>query len=185
MCSDNEGRKKSIWNHLIPKYAKLQFAGSMGMLSAGAGWEYGKKHWETDLLLGYAPTDSYRQDLFTMTLKQNYIPWRIKTSNIFSLEPLTAGFYFNAILNDKNLWSRSPDRYPSGYYYHSNRFRFHIFLGQGVKFDLPKTNLPIRTVSAFYEVSTFDLYLQNIFKKGNYLKPKDYISLSLGLRFGF
>lgn len=183
-CGENEAVKKTVWNYLIPKYSKLQYAGSMGLLSAGAGWEYGKKRWETDLLVGYAPTESYRQDLFTMTLKQNYTPWRLKTSTVFSIEPLTTGFYINAILNDKNLWGTSPGRYPDGYYMHSNRFKFHIYIGQGVKYDIKKINLPIKTVSAFYEVSTFDLYLLNIFK-GSYLKPNDYISLSFGLRFGF
>lgn len=183
-CREKKASNISIFNHFIPKYSKLQYAGSMGLLSAGAGWEYGKKRWETDLLVGYAPTDSYRQDLFTMTLKQNYTPWRIKTSNYFSLEPLTSGFYINAILNDKNVWGISPNRYPNGYYKHSNRFRFHVYIGQGLKYDLKKTNLPIKTMTAFYEISTFDLYLLNIVK-GSYLKPDDYISLSLGLRFGF
>lgn len=183
-CCEKEAKNNSVLNHFIPKYSKLQYAGSMGLLSAGVGWEYGKKRWETDLLVGYVPTESYRQDLVTMTLKQNYTPWRIKTSNVFSLDPLTTGFYINAILNDKNLWGTSPDRYPKDYYMHSNRFKFHIFIGQGLKYNLKKTNLPIKTMSAFYEISTFDLYLLNIFK-GSYLKPDDYISLSLGLRFGF
>jgi hypothetical protein len=170
---------------LIPKYLKLQYAGSMGMFSAGTGWMYGKERWETDLLTGFAPTGSGRRNLFTVTLKQNYIPWRIKTSGVLSLEPLAAGFYINAILNDKNLWSASPERYPDGYYAHSNRFKFHVFIGQGLAYNMEKTGLPVKSVSAFYEVSSLDLYLRNLFMGNGYLKPEDYISLSLGLRVGF
>jgi hypothetical protein len=186
-CSENGTTLKgsSFWSHLVPEYLKLQYAGSMGMFSAGTGWMYGKERWETDLLTGFAPTESGRQNLFTVTLKQNYIPWRIKTSGVFSLEPLAAGFYINAILNDKNLWGTSPDRYPPKYYVHSNRFKFHIFIGQGLTYNTGKTNLPVKSVSAFYEVSSFDLYMRYLFMGNGYLKLEDYISLSLGLRFGF
>lgn len=184
-CGENTTVANSFWNHLVPKYSKVQYAGSMGMFSAGMGWVYEKKRWETDLLTGFAPVKSDRQPLFTMTLKQNYIPWKIKTSKIFSLEPLTAGFYINAILNDKNLWTTSPNRYPHKYYYHSNRFKFHIFIGQGLTCNTKKTDSPINSISAFYEVSSFNMYMRYLFMGNEYLKFEDYISLSLGLRFGF
>jgi hypothetical protein len=184
-CCKNATSEGSFWDHLIPKYSKLQYAGSMGMFSAGTGWVYGKKRLETDLLIGFAPTQSDRQNLFTATLKQNYTPWKIKIFKNFSLEPLTTGFYINAILNDKNLWATSPDRYSKNYYFHSNRFKFHIFIGQGLAYNPRKTSLPIKSISTFYEVSSFDLYMRNLFMGNGYLKFEDYISLSLGLRFGF
>ena len=34
----------SRWEKLIPRYTKLQFAGSMGMLSLGTGWNYYRNH---------------------------------------------------------------------------------------------------------------------------------------------
>ena len=43
---------KSGWNRLIPKYQNVQYAGSMGMLSLGTGWNYYRNHWETDVRLG-------------------------------------------------------------------------------------------------------------------------------------
>ena len=45
----------SRWEKLIPHYTKLQFAGSMGMLSLGTGWNYYRNHWETDVYLGIVP----------------------------------------------------------------------------------------------------------------------------------
>lgn len=45
----------SRWEKLIPRYTKLQFAGSMGMLSLGTGWNYYRNHWETDVYLGIVP----------------------------------------------------------------------------------------------------------------------------------
>ena len=37
-----------------PTHVKMQYAGGMGVLSTGVGWDYGKRRqWETDVLLGY------------------------------------------------------------------------------------------------------------------------------------
>ena len=42
------------WDRLVPQYGKIQFAGNMGLLSFGFGWDYGKNgQWETDLLFGF------------------------------------------------------------------------------------------------------------------------------------
>ena len=64
----------SRWEKLIPRYTKLQFAGSMGMLSLGTGWNYYRNHWETDVYLGIVPRNSDRHAMATLTLKQNYYP---------------------------------------------------------------------------------------------------------------
>ena len=67
----------SRWEKLIPRYTKFQFAGSMGMLSLGTGWNYYRNHWETDVYLGIVPRNSDRHAMATLTLKQNYYPWNI------------------------------------------------------------------------------------------------------------
>ena len=47
-------RYQSNWNKLIPKYQNLQFAGSIGLLSAGIGWDYGKqRQWESEIMFGF------------------------------------------------------------------------------------------------------------------------------------
>lgn len=56
----------SRWEKLIPHYTKLQFAGSMGMLSLGTGWNYYRNHWETDVYLGIVPRNSDRHAMATL-----------------------------------------------------------------------------------------------------------------------
>ena len=52
----------TLWNNLIPRYGKIQYAGSMGFLSAGTGWAYGTNdQWETDLLIGIIPRYSSKR----------------------------------------------------------------------------------------------------------------------------
>ena len=78
-------RYRSAWEALIPTHTKIQYAGGMGLLSWGIGWDYGKRgQWETDLLLGFIPRYSSRHFKMTMTLKQNFIPWSVYLGKDFS-----------------------------------------------------------------------------------------------------
>ena len=40
----NTLRRVQRWNKLIPSYSKLQFAGGMGLVSVGTGWELSLIH---------------------------------------------------------------------------------------------------------------------------------------------
>ena len=168
------------WNKIIPRYSKIQFAGSMGLLSIGTGWNYYRSHWETDLLFGIIPRNVDNNAKITLTLKQNYYPWDIHLSDKLSFAPLTCGVYIN-ILFDREFWRSQPNKYPEKYYWFSTRFRSHIFLGERFTLDLNKEKSYHKSISFFYELSTCDLYLINKF--GNkVLKPKDFLSLSFGIK---
>ncbi len=168
------------WNKIIPRYSKIQFAGSMGLLSIGTGWNYYRNHWETDLLFGIIPRNVDNNAKITLTLKQNYYPWDIHLSDKLSFAPLTCGVYIN-ILFDREFWRSQPNKYPEKYYWFSTRFRSHIFLGERFTLDLNKEKSYHKSISFFYELSTCDLYLINKF--GNkVLKPKDFLSLSFGIK---
>ena len=176
-------RYRKRWYSLVPTYSKLQFAGNMGLLSVGFGWDYGKHNqWETDLLFGYLPKYDSDRVKVTMTLKQNYIPWNITLGEgPFSFEPLTCGLYFNTVFGDE-FWVSEPDRYPSGYYGFSSKVRTHIFLGQRVTFDIPrKKRFMAKSITLFYELSSCDLYIVSAFTN-SYLRMHDYLSLSFGLK---
>lgn len=172
------------WSHFIPKYTKLQFAGGMGMLSGGIGWVYGKKHWETDLLIGFVPEFSGERGYATITLKENYIPWNIKLNRTpkfydWNLEPFTVSLYINKIFGE-NFWRTPPQRYPDGYYYMATNMRINIAFGQriNVKMRNPKFN---KAIGFFYELGTNDLYILCLVQNKT-LKIHDIFSLSLGLR---
>ena len=70
----------------------------MGIISLGIGWEYGKRRqWETQLLFGYIPKFSSDDEKFTMTLKENFIPWRRNIGKGWWFEPLECSLYFNTV----------------------------------------------------------------------------------------
>lgn len=172
------------WQSLIPTHAKLQYAGNMGALSLGLGWDYGRKNqWETDVLFGYLPKHESKRSKITFTLKQNYIPWSIDLKHGYALEPLTCGLYVNTVFGDE-FWVKEPDRYPKGYYGFSSKIRFHIFAGQRITFTLPEDNHLAKELTFFYEFSTCDLQVVSAFTN-SYLKPKDFLCLSIGLKMQF
>ncbi len=64
------------WMRLVPNQATLQYAGSIGLMSVGVGWHYGKnQHWETELLIGFVPRYHTESVHTTFTIKERYVPW--------------------------------------------------------------------------------------------------------------
>lgn len=175
-------RYRGHWEKLIPTHTKVQFAGNMGLLSFGTGWDYGKKNqWETDVFLGFIPKYDSKRTKVTMTLKQNYMPWSLNLGRGFSTEPLTCGIYFNTVFGNE-FWVHEPDRYPKGYYGFSSKIRSHIFLGQRLTYDIDtQRRYTAKSITFFYELSTCDLYLISA-ATNSYLRPRDYLSLSFGLK---
>lgn len=175
-------RYRRHWEKLIPTHTKIQFAGNMGLLSFGTGWDYGKKNqWETDIFLGFIPKYQSKRTKITMTLKQNYMPWSLELGKGFSTEPLSCGLYFNTVFGDQ-FWVHEPDRYPKGYYGFSSRIRSHIFLGQRLTYDIdPQRRYTAKSITIFYELSTCDFHLISAVTN-RYLRPKDYLSLSFGIK---
>lgn len=168
------------WQRLIPRYTKIQYAGSIGIVSVGTGWNYGREHWETDLWLSIVPQYTDNHAMATFTIKQHYLPWHIPLGQRFVLTPLTCGLFVNTLL-DRDFWISGPDRYPKGYYSFSTRLRAHAFMGQQMTLKL-QPNKVCKSISLYYEVSTCDLYLISAVTN-KYLKPKDYLSLGLGIKF--
>jgi len=115
---------------LVPSSYMIQYAGSIGLLSAGAGWDYGKqKQWSTDFLMGYVPKYDTDRAKLTMTIRQSYTPWTVQLHEQLSYHPLRTGIYLNTTLG-KQFWYKEPDKYPSSYYKFSTRLRINIFVGQ-------------------------------------------------------
>jgi hypothetical protein len=175
-----EDPRVQFWNKLIPRYFKGQFAGSIGMFSAGVGWNYGKDHWETDAIFGLVPKNADRHAMLTFTVKQNYLPWKIPVGDSYFVEPLNCGLFLNTLFDD-DFWVKNPDKYPKGYYTFSTKIRIHAFIGQRITYKFKKQNKFAKSISFFYELSTCDLYLINAIENA-YLKPNDYLSLAFGIK---
>lgn len=150
------------WNRLIPRYGKIQYAGMMGFLSFGTGWDYGKnRQWETDLSLGLLPKFSSRDFKVTMTLKQSFIPWQHQFSDRWRLDPLSCGIFITTIFNEE-FWTDQPSKYPSGYYPIPTKLRLNAYVGQRIVYVVPEERrFFARKITFFYELGMNDIYFLN------------------------
>ena len=176
-------RRMEAWRRLIPDHYKWQFAGSIGVVSLGTGWTYGKKQqWETDLFLGVLPKFESDRHKVVFTVKQSYVPWRLRVKESpWVVQPLSCSFFLSSVLNEK-FWTREPDRYPKGYYGFSTRIRANLSLGQRIMFDIPDvSDWLVQEVSLYYELGACDTDLCTFFGDRT-IKFKDILSLAIGLK---
>lgn len=178
-------RLKRDWAALVPNQTVVQFAGSIGAVSVGVGWHYGRgDHWETEILFGYVPRSNGSPHHYTLTGKQRYIPWHIplsRRSERWVVEPLTAGLFVNTIFGE-GFWRHAPSKYTKGYYGFNTKLRYNIFVGQRLRFNIPTRHRRFnKSVSLYYELSTCDLYLVSAIPNSR-LKVSDVLSLAVGLR---
>ena len=165
---------------LVPNHLVVQNAGNMGLLAAGVGWGYGRKRqWETQLLVGFVPKSETDHAKPTLTLKQNFIPWNRPLAAGWRMAPLTCSGYINTVLSHE-FWGRS-HRFSNSYDGLSSHFTASIALGQRVtRHFAPGRGLPFQSVSAFYEVSTYDVALIDCLSNRS-VSLWSTIGLSLGL----
>lgn len=179
-CREHRGYEG--WKRTLPTHVKTQYAGGMGLLSVGCGWDYGRKcRWETDVMAGFLPRAYSDAFHMTFTLRQNYIPWSIRCSERWAIEPLSCGIYFN-LISGEDFWVREPDRYPGDKYYDfTSRLRTYCYVGQRVTYYL-KCNSLLRSITLYYELSVNDLDI--IAKFGNRsLSFSDIFYFSFGVKF--
>ena len=177
-----EHRYRTGWARIIPTHVKWQYAGGMGYMSFGCGWDYGKKsRWETDLFFGFLPKSKADKFYLTATLKQNYIPWNIAIKDRFSVDPFYCGMYINTIFG-RQFWVKQPDRFPKKYYTFSTKMHTYFFIGQRFTVNTNiRNDSRMKGVTFYYELSTCDLYLFSAL--GNkYLSMKDIMGISFGIK---
>lgn len=151
-------RRKEIWSNFIPNSAVGQFAGNIGLVEAGLGWNYGKRNrWETNFLLGFVPKLKSGESDFTLTLRENFAPWRVGKNNM-KFTPGVFSLTFSSILNDR-YWFRMPEKYPTeGYYWLKTRLRTQIGFGERLSFVRAKESKKIlEAVSVYYQLDLDDI----------------------------
>ncbi len=175
-------RYRAHWNLLIPTQGVIQTCGNMGIVSLGVGWDYGRKRkWETHLMLGIIPKYDSSSMKFTLTLKENFTPWRSDMGKGWTFEPLECSLYFNTVFGH-DFWTKQPTKYESGYYPFSTRVRPNLALGERFKYEIPNSRRKsIKSVTFFYELGTNDIYFMRFFRNGN-AGFWDVFGLSLGVK---
>lgn len=199
---------KERWMKLIPNIGCVQYAGDMGLVSVGFGWDYGNRdQWETTIHIGYVPQYKADQWDLTFTLRENYIPWSIglgprrwsDTEGIGTLgerlrwnrrafasfEPIYGSFFINTIFDDE-FWVHEPKKYNGGDYYRfSSKVRFHLGIGSRLSLNIPKNRRSHFDKITFYGLlSTYDLAILSDIPNEK-ITLSDILCLGVGIQYKF
>jgi hypothetical protein len=165
----------------VPDYVKTQFAGNIGLISVGAGYQLFNKVVYTELLYGFVPKSVSKTDeIHLITIKNTFPIFRKEIGKNFSISPI-AGFATTYDIGT-NSFTTLPGFYPKGYYV-PNAFHFTFFGGAMVHKDCKDSKM-IKGADFYLELGTVDTYLWYVITSEE-VSISDVFSTSIGINFYF
>jgi hypothetical protein len=165
----------------VPKYVKVQFAGNIGLVSVGAGYQLFNKVLYTELLYGFVPESVSKSDeIHLISIKNTFPIFRKEIGKNFTISPI-AGFATTYEIGT-NSFTTLPSIYPEGYYV-PNAFHFTLFGGAMVHKDFKESKM-IKGADFYFEVGTVETYLWFAITSKE-VSASDILSTSIGVNFYF
>jgi hypothetical protein len=161
---------------LLPDYGKAQFAGSIGFVSAGAGYEFLNNHVNAELLYGYVPAH-YGGPLNIATGRIILNPVNLRITPSVSLTLLNLSGFVTYHFGDQ-FYVKLPSYYYEGYYKWSSAIRYHVGFGSMVSYKSTKSG---HGFALYYELTTNDLYIKSL-RANSSLTFEDILSLGVGVK---
>jgi hypothetical protein len=179
-AQDNRGQHRKWY---VPDFAVAQYAGSIGFISAGAGYDIFKGKANIDVLVGYVPKFTGSEPLETITLKFTASPLRIRVNENVTVYPFNSGVYF-CYTPGKEFSSDLPSWYPDGYYWWSEAIRANIFIGGSVKIATDRLKAATY-LTPYYEVGTNEIKLVSYIQNKGSLNIWTILHAGIGVRYHF
>ena len=168
-------RQPRAW--YLPDQAKVQLAGNIGFISPGVGWSWLERRLEGDLFFGWVPESVGGIDIYSLTGKLTWLPWRIQAGDDWQITPATLALQVTYTFGH-DYFLLLPERYPTGYYSVPTAVRSGLALGGGVGRSLWGQ----RHVGLYYELVAVDAGLSFWLTNRRAVSVTDVFSLALGLR---
>ncbi|TCO08292.1 hypothetical protein [Natronoflexus pectinivorans] len=159
----------------IPDHIKVQYAGLIGFMSVGAGYEVTDRY-EPTLYYGLLTQNfgGSSVTVHTISLKNS---WKLFRPGLLGDITPKAGFSVNLGFTN-NTFHRLPAHYPNNYYF-QNRIHVAPFFGGEWKIDLPGDGF-FNAVGLYTEMSTLDNYVLE-FIRTKYVTIDKIWNLSFGV----
>lgn len=167
----------------IPDHAVLQFAGNIGLLSAGPGYSYLKDKVNSDILYGYVPAYESNSGVHMLTVKTSYRPYLVDLSEGYLLEPLRVGSGVSYSYGSQ-FYTSWPKRYPDRYYWWASSLRLTPFIGSAISRKIGNDDTIIKRVQLYAELGSTDLDIVSKFNNKS-LPLWDVLNLAVGSKLVF
>lgn len=146
--------KEKSW--YVPDYVKAQFAGNIGLISVGAGYQLFDKVLYSELLYGFVPKSASKADnIHLITIKNTFPLYRKKIGENLTITPI-AGIATTLDIGT-NSFTTLPSKYPDGYYF-PTAVHFTLYGGALVHKDFNKPKF-FKGVDFYLEFGTVETYL--------------------------
>lgn len=177
MNSIASAQSKKNGDNLVPHFYAMQYGGSIGYLSVGAGYNLGSKT-RLSVHYGFVPED-VGGPLHVVAAKFMYSPWLIEIDPKVKLNLLDVGLLFSYHFGHQFASSWPSYRYPDGYYWWKTSLRYHLAIENSIRIY---TKGAIQSVSLYVEANTNDLYLVSYVQNTDALNLIDIFKLGVGVR---
>lgn len=167
------GQLKKTISRLEPHHAKIQFAGSIGFLSGGFGYESANRRMQYDFFYGYVP-EKFGSDaaIHSVTGKLTWTIFSKQLQNELRLAPFTTGFLVNYAFGKQYFLFTTPN-YPGFYYGFPTAAHIGIFIGGSIT----KNKLGL-----YYEIGTHVKDLSSYVVNTRTLDFVDILNIGIGTR---
>lgn len=175
--------QSKFWKSLIPDQAGLQYAGSIGFISAGAGYDLLNEKAALNFNVGYIP-ESLGGELTIISVKFHYKPFNIPIGDKIIIQPFNPVFFPSYTLGQNFDFKFEKPKYQEGYYFWSSALRLHLGASTEVKI-LNKPDAKIKALSLYAEANTNDLYLLSWFQNRTYTPFYRMFKMGYGVKMYF
>lgn len=177
----NAKAQERHWSH--PDFIQIQYAGSIGYVSLGAGYDIFRNKARWSFHYGHIPP-SKGGELNIAATKLKFIPKQYSLSEKVSINPFDVGLMVSYHMGS-DFRSRWPDhRYPENYYWWQTSFRFHLTIESSATFQLRKHTV-FKELTTFVELNSNELYLVSLFQNLDSIRAWDVFMIGAGARLHF
>jgi hypothetical protein len=170
-------------SNVSPDFAVIQYAGSIGYLSGGVGYDIFQNRGRVSMHFGSVPK-SEGGPLNVIAGKIIGEPWTIALSERTTFNPLDVGLMVSYHMGD-NFKSNVPDLLAKrNYYWWHTSLRVHLITETAISVKLEENRF-FKKFTLYGELNSNDLYMVSYISNASTLKFYELIKLGVGLRFNF
>lgn len=139
----------------LPSYYTVQYAGNIGFMSIGLGYDWWSEKAQSAFIYGYVPESKGNATIHTFSIKNTFRLYQFNIADKYNLSP-TLGFSLS-FEPGENSYIKLPEKYPEGYY-GPNSFYACINLGLKTNFKF-KEERHFSSIDVFGEFNTLADYI--------------------------
>lgn len=170
-------------HNLAPDFLVVQYAGSIGYMSGGVGYDAFKRNARFSVHYGVVPK-RVGGAVQVFAAKMTYIPVVIGLSENTSVNPLDIGL-MASWHNAHHVTARWPEyQYSKGYYWWHPSLRLHLITETSFTYEFNDDN-KVTSITGYIELNANDLYIVSYFYNVRSLRITDIVKTGIGIRVNF